>query len=120
MTRVLVVDDRAELRWMIGEAIGLLGADAQTVGGAEAALDALGDQSYDLVLSDIDMPGLSGWGLLERIVERFPGTRVIMMSGRPLDPEVLRSRGAVGGLPKPFRLEALEAFIHAVPESAVA
>jgi DNA-binding NtrC family response regulator len=72
--------------------------------------DGLEAQSFDVVLTDVSMPGLSGLDLLNRVVRLYPGTPVIIISGRS-DQEQAQSliaRGAFDYLLKPFRLEVVE------------
>jgi DNA-binding NtrC family response regulator len=77
---------------------------------AEEALRKLGAQSFDVVLTDISMPGLSGSELLTRVLDRYPDTPVIMVSGLTDQEQAqsLISLGAFDYLLKPFRLEVVE------------
>jgi len=109
MADILVVDDDDVIRDTLCE---LLSADhfCQTADTAEEALATLEAQRFDVVITDISMPGLSGKELLNRVVQLYPGTRVIMISGLS-DQEQAQSLiglGAVDYLLKPFRLEVVE------------
>ena len=109
MADILVVDDDDVIRDTLCE---LLATDysCQTANTAEDALSKLEAQGFDVVLTDISMPGLNGKELLKKVVELYPGTPVIIMSGHSdqVDAENLLSQGAFDYLLKPFRLEIVE------------
>ena len=109
MAEILVVDDDDIIRETLCE---LLSEDhgCQTAATAEEALARLQSQPFDVVLTDISMPGLSGRDLLNRLVQLYPGTPVIIISGLS-DQEQAQSligMGAFAYLLKPFRLEVVE------------
>src|SRR5499427_3920068 len=79
--RVLVVDDNAEVRMMLEDALTALGYRTRTVADGAAAVRAVIDESPDVVLLDVYMPGLSGVGALPTIVALAPHAKVIMISG---------------------------------------
>ena len=62
------------------------------------------------MLTDISMPGLNGKELLQKVVELYPGTTVIVVSGHSdqIEAASLLSHGAFDYLLKPFRLEIVE------------
>ena len=109
MAEILVVDDDDIIRETLCE---LLSEDhaCQTAATAEQALAKLQSQAFDVVLTDFSMPGLSGLDLLNRVVQLYPGTPVIVVSGLS-DQEQAQSligQGAFDYLLKPFRLEVVE------------
>ena len=109
MAEILVVDDDDVIRETLCELLSQEYA-CQTADTAEAALAKLEAQAFDVVLTDISMPGLSGKELLTRVLEMYPGTPVIMISGLS-DQEQAQSLitlGAFDYLLKPFRLEVVE------------
>lgn len=109
MADILVVDDDDVIRDTLCE---LLTEEhsCQTANTAEEALAKLESQSFDVVLTDISMPGLSGLELLNRVLRSYPGTPVIMISGISDEEQAqtLISQGAFDYLLKPFRLEVVE------------
>lgn len=117
MADILVVDDDDVIRDTLCE---LLSEDhsCQTADTAEEALAKLEAQSFDVVLTDISMPGLSGMELLRRVVELYPGTPVIIISGLGDQDQAQRliSRGAFDYLLKPFRLEVVESSVKRAVE----
>ena len=109
MAEILVVDDDDIIRETLCE---LLSVDhaCQTAATAEEALARLESQAFDVVLTDVSMPGLSGLDLLNRVVQLYPGTPVIIVSGLSdqEQAESLIGQGAFDYLLKPFRLEVVE------------
>lgn len=109
MSRVLVVDDDETIRDTLYE---LLSEDylCQTADSAEKALARLDADTYDVVLTDISMPGLSGLELLGHIRQKYSDTPVIMISGigDQEHAQGLIRIGAFDFLLKPFSLEAVE------------
>ncbi len=109
MAEILVVDDDTIIRETLCELLSL-DHECQIAATAEEALAKLEAQSFDVVLTDVSMPGLSGLDLLNRVVELYPGTPVIIISGLS-DQEHAQSligQGAFDYLLKPFRLEVVE------------
>ena len=109
MADILVVDDDEIIRGTLCE---LLSQEhsCQTAETAEAALVKLQAQPFDVVLTDISMPGLNGMELLDRVLKLYPATPVIMISGLSDQEQAqsLISHGAFDYLLKPFRLEVVE------------
>jgi DNA-binding NtrC family response regulator len=109
MTRVLVVDDDEVIRDTLYD---LLSEEytCQTAETAEKAFARLEADTYDVVLTDISMPGLSGLELLGQVRQRFPDTPVIIISGISDQEHAqgLIRLGAFDYLLKPFRLDEVE------------
>jgi two-component system response regulator PilR (NtrC family) len=109
MPRALVVDDDETIRDTLYE---LLSGEyvCQTAETAEKAFARLETDSYDVVLTDISMPGLSGLELLGHVRQKFPNTPVIIISGISDQEHAqgLIRLGAFDFLLKPFSLDAVE------------
>jgi DNA-binding NtrC family response regulator len=109
MPKILVVDDDDFIRDTLFE---LLSEEylCQTADTVEKALARLEADSYDVVLTDISMPGLSGLELLGHIHQKYPKTPVIMISGIGDQDHAqgLIKLGAFDFLLKPFSLEVVE------------
>lgn len=109
MAAILIVDDDVAVRDVLYE----LFAQAHmchAAGTAEQALAFIDEQSYDVVLTDISMPGLSGLELLGHLRQSQPDTPVIVISGigDRTHAEGLTRLGAFDFILKPFRLEIVE------------
>ena len=109
MAEILIVDDDDVIRDTLDE---LLSSEYQceTVETAEKALVKLAAATFQVVLTDISMPGLSGRELLERVLQQYPQTPVIIISGFNDEEHAqeLLKVGAFDYLLKPFRLEVVE------------
>ena len=117
MPNILVVDDDDAIRDTLYD---LLSDEyvCQTAETAEKALARLATDSYDVVLTDISMPGLSGLELLGHIRQRFADTPVIIISGISDQEHAqgLIKLGAFDFLLKPFKLEDVEKSVQRAVE----
>ncbi|HEX8337310.1 MAG TPA: response regulator [Pyrinomonadaceae bacterium] len=109
MAAILIVDDDDAVRDVLYD----LFSDehmCHAAATAEQALTYLGEQTYDAVLTDISMPGLSGLELLGHLRREQPDTPVIVVSGigDREHAEGLMRLGAFDFILKPFMLEAVE------------
>ncbi len=109
--RILLVEDQPESAEMFRAGIESLGADFEVtaVSSAEAALKALAKGSFDLLMADVLLPGISGMELMARFRRKNPDTKVILVSGVP-DPELRRQiarSGAEAFFFKPVELSDL-------------
>jgi two-component system cell cycle response regulator CpdR len=78
---VLLVDDDAQVRRLVARMLHLEGYDVTERPTAAAALAALGQGPFDLVLTDIMMPDMNGCELGRAVARRWPGQRVLYYSG---------------------------------------
>jgi two-component system response regulator PilR (NtrC family) len=109
MASLLVVDDDESVRDLLYDLFAD-GHRCHTTDSAEKALALIEREFYDLILTDISMPGLSGLELLGLVRQRYPETPIIIISGIA-DQEHARGLiklGAFDYLLKPFRLEMVE------------
>jgi DNA-binding response OmpR family regulator len=117
-TRILVVDDHNEVLKLIDRSLVGRGAESSIASSAEEALRFLdpGGLSVDLVLLDIEMPGRSGWDVLEHIRASGAETPVIFLTATAdIDSRVRGlERGADDFVVKPFHERELLARIEAV------
>jgi DNA-binding NtrC family response regulator len=109
--RILVVDDEHSLRMTIAANLELEGFDVVEAENAEVALSLIKAQDFDLVLSDVRMPGMNGVDLFRHVHDLKPELPVILMTAFALEglvQEALRE-GAFTLLPKPFDIAHLVA-----------
>ncbi len=78
---ILLVDDEDAIRYSISKTLQRVGYQVHTAASGEDALDMMDHQDYDVVLTDIRMPGLTGVELLAKIKERAPDVVVILLTG---------------------------------------
>ena len=112
--RILIVDDETELATLMATMIELLGYEATALSSPEAALDLLGREKFDLVISDFKMPDMSGIELLAR--SRTAGSLAppfILCTGldNPFENEALPT-GLVCIVKKPFIFADITKAIH--------
>ena len=113
--RILVVDDEESIRGILAETLSQIGCEVLEVASAEEALKTLGGGSFDLILTDIRMPGLSGIDLLTQVKKmQIEMEVVIMTSSASLDSSLQAIRlGAYDYLLKPFEeLEYVERVVQ--------
>jgi PAS domain S-box-containing protein len=104
--RVLVVEDDDQLSEMACELIRLLGHVVDSAGSGEQALSLLVGASYDILFTDISLPGMDGVELARRAVEAAPDMKVVFASGYGAAVEAPASWPHVV-LPKPYTLRKL-------------
>jgi DNA-binding response OmpR family regulator len=80
---VLVVDDEAAIRYSVSKTLQRVGYSVRDAASGEDALDVIQSQTFDVVLTDIRMPGLDGVELVRRIKDADPDTVVILMTAYP-------------------------------------
>jgi len=117
--RILVVEDEEGARLGLSELLSLLGYTVATASSAEEALAFPSEPRFDVVLSDLSLPGMAGTELVQRLKQQWPGLKVVLMSGYTAD-EALRSTVASGRiefLQKPFDANALAEVLRRVIES---
>jgi len=106
-TRVLVVDDEAPIRNLLGEVLGRAGYEAVPAGDAARALDILSQGRIDLVLLDLHMPGpADGEDLLYLLRDRGDEVPIIIVSGYVDDDATTSHPDCVHAvIKKPIRVE---------------
>ena len=110
MNRILIVDDEANIRRMLGALLRSEGFEVSEAGSGNAALLAMEESPPDAVLIDVMMPpGPDGIATLEKMRERDASTPVIMMSGKAHLADAVRAikLGAFQFLEKPLTPEAV-------------
>jgi response regulator RpfG family c-di-GMP phosphodiesterase len=111
-SRILIVDDEAEITAILSDLFAGK-YDCTTAGSAEEALDTLAGKEYELVVSDITMPGMSGLDMIPHIKSDAPNTVVVMISGMQTVESAIDALrlGAFDYVMKPFDLRQVEAVV---------
>ena len=102
--KVLVVEDDPNLREAMNELLEELGGEVSLTGSFAEAEALIGAVTFDLVFTDLGLPGKSGWDVIDRVREKAPDSLVVPMTGwqDDLSSRDLRSRGLDEVLAKPF------------------
>jgi two-component system, OmpR family, KDP operon response regulator KdpE len=110
-TKVLVVEDDAGIRQSLFETLGALGFVIGEASTGEEALSRLRMVDYDVVLLDINMPGIGGMETCRRIAQHYPGLPIIVLTVRDeeLDKVDALDAGADDYVTKPFQIRELTA-----------
>jgi two-component system KDP operon response regulator KdpE len=113
---VLVVDDEASLRKTLRTSLTASGFAVEEARNGEEALTTIKNHPFDLVLLDINMPGIGGIEACRRIREATPHAGIVMITVRNFDEDKVRGleAGADDYVTKPFKLRELTARLRAV------
>ena len=112
--RVMVVDDDPMLLSLLTDTLDAIGYTSLSMPDGESALKLVKDSNVDIIISDINLPGMDGMELLRKVKETAPQLPVILITGVAMNG--IRSRayeeGADGFLDKPFRIAVVETMIQ--------
>jgi CheY-like chemotaxis protein len=113
--RLLLVDDHADTRGILSRLLTKCGHEVVTADSAQSALTILEDRRFDVLISDIGLPGASGYELMREATRRQP-LRGIALSGLGMDEDVQRSRdaGFEYHLTKPINFQDLRALLEKI------
>lgn len=117
-TRILTVDDSASMRALLNHALSTNGFDVIQAEDGIAALEWLATNEADVVITDINMPRLDGFGLIERLRggSRHRDRPILVLTTESSDEKKARARaaGATGWIVKPFDTDKLIAAVRRV------
>ncbi|MBU6266013.1 MAG: response regulator [Sphingomonadales bacterium] len=117
-TRILTVDDSASMRALLNHALTSQGFDVAQAEDGEVALEWLALNEVDVVITDINMPRLDGFGLIEKLRagSRHRDRPILVLTTESSDEKKARARsaGATGWIVKPFDPEKLVAAVRRV------
>jgi two-component system, OmpR family, response regulator len=107
--RVLVVDDDPPIRELMRNILREFGMDPLVAGSGEEAVELARTETPEVILLDLNMPGLSGEETIAalRAVDALAEIPILILSGEPMDPAELERLGARGAVQKPFDLPRL-------------
>jgi len=104
MPKVLIVDDEPDVLLLLRVNLDAAGYETVLAADGETALGRIEDASPDVVLLDIMMPVMDGWGVLRALSERESAPRVVVVSAKSSDRDIVRAltSGALDYVTKPF------------------
>ncbi len=115
--RILYVEDNAELRDTFHEMLEAEGREVVACANGEEALALWNTSVFDVVLTDISLPGMSGTDLARRVLGKDPRNWVVLCSGYQYHQGLNALGPNVRSLPKPFELEELDALMNEITRS---
>jgi DNA-binding response OmpR family regulator len=120
--RVLIVDDEPDVLLLLRIELEAEGYETLLAADGETAVRRILEERPDVVLLDVMMPVVDGWGVLQRLAEHRTDTRVIVLSAKASDGDVAHALelGAHEYVTKPFEPAALLATVAHVLSSAPA
>jgi DNA-binding NtrC family response regulator len=106
---LLIVDDETALREAIAERLADHGFDVEQVPSGEAALQRLSEFAFDVLITDLRLPGIDGRKVLEAALERYPDIIAIVITGFGTVKDAVDAikQGAADFITKPFQFDAL-------------
>ena len=106
---LLLVEDEAALREAIGEQLTDRGYHVEQAGSGEAALERLADFAFDIIVTDLRLPGIDGSAVVDAAVERYPDIVAIVVTGYGTVKDAVEAikRGAADFVSKPFQIDEL-------------
>ncbi len=112
MATILVIDDDAAMRRLILRVLGARGHALLEAENGQQGLTLVENRQPDLIITDILMPGKEGIETIREVLDRWPGTKIIAISGgggsqNLMFLEAAKAFGAYASLAKPFRPEQL-------------
>jgi len=116
---ILIVEDDSELSGTLGEGLSKAGNTIHLTGTAEEAIRLIDQKAFDLIISDVKLPGLSGLQLLDSIKNKSACTPVIMMTGFGTVQNAVEAmkKGAFEYLLKPFSLSLMDEVVEKALEN---
>jgi len=119
MSRVLIIEDNEDVRTMLVLKLQLEGFDVVGARNGTGALDLLGRQAVDVIVTDLFMPDKDGIETIEEVRRKYPLAKIVAMSGwqsaqGPNYLDVAREIGATRTLRKPFDPDELVRIVREV------
>lgn len=120
MPKVLIVDDEPDVLLLLRIELEAEGYETLLAADGETAIRRILEERPDIVLLDVMMPVVDGWGVLQRLAEHRVDTRVVVLSAKASDGDVAHALelGAQEYVTKPFEPAALLATVAHVLSSA--
>jgi DNA-binding response OmpR family regulator len=113
MSRILVAEDDEAVREFVSRALTVQGHEVTAVDDGGQALEALGVQPFDLLLTDIVMPGVDGIALALKAAKAYPDMPVLLMTGYAAERQRAHNLDALicRVISKPFSLKEICAMV---------
>jgi CheY-like chemotaxis protein len=111
--RVLVIDDEENVRQVLAELLVAQGHTVVAYPDGRSGLARFHDEPFDVVFTDLGMPGLSGWEVARVVKLRRPGIPVVLVTGwsDQMEPDEVRRRGIDFVIAKPFEASTIRSVV---------
>jgi two-component system response regulator AtoC len=118
LPHLLLVDDEAALRSVIAERLSEQGFEVTQAESGERALEFLNDFAFDVLVTDLRLPGIDGQALMAAALERYPGLIAIVVTGYGTVKDAVDAikRGAADFVTKPFQFDELSHVLRTAME----
>jgi len=116
--RILVAEDNKALQDVVSRILDFMGFEVALAGNGVEALSLFLENSFDLVLTDLEMPIMDGWSLTHCIKERSPTTPVVLMTGADRETVLKKVKSAPidSVIFKPFLINDFQSTVQRVME----
>ena len=106
---ILIVEDEKDVREVMSEMMDYFGYDTMIVGSGEEALDKLKDSHFDLIITDLGLPGMDGREMVKKIRTDGINIPILVTTGVELenDKETFQKYSKCDFIQKPFRVDDL-------------
>lgn len=114
--RILLIDDDDNIREVISDMLEYLGHKVMSVPNGDKGIEMFGQQEFDLVITDLGMPGLSGWDVVRICKNSRPDVPVVMISGwgNQINEETAARSQLDGILAKPFEMSKIKTMLDSI------
>jgi CheY-like chemotaxis protein len=111
---VLIADDEFLIRWALTQALCQEGYEVISVEDGRKAIEAAKAQHFDFIITDLIMPELDGWEVLERSKQTQPPPRVIIITARANEEtgRLAKAKGAWAYVEKPYIIEEIKKILR--------
>jgi DNA-binding NtrC family response regulator len=113
---LLVVDDEKLVRWAIQQSMGEENFTVVSAADGEDAIDKIRKETFDVIITDLIMPGLNGLELARMVRDLQPQSKVIMMTSHSelLDKGEAKNAGVQGFIDKPFLVQEVKSVVRQI------
>ena len=114
--KILIADDELLIRWSLSQALAQEGYEVVAVEDGKKAIEALQNGKFDFIITDLIMPELDGWEVLEFVRQTKPPIRVIMITahGKEDTEKIAKERGAWAYVEKHFIIDKIKDLLKMV------
>ncbi len=112
--QILVVDDNPDVLKMLDEILGLQGHRVVACDDGQTAIDTFNQQSFDIVITDLGMPEVNGWDIVQAVRDKSVDLPIFVITaiGEYVDSEKVRELDVQAVIRKPFRIAEINTLIQ--------